>query len=80
MRHQVKGIKQGRRSWATNDLDLTPPQIKPHYRRHQHIEETFRLLKQEFGWGACRARTFEVQLAHLHLGLMALGLHTACRL
>jgi hypothetical protein len=37
-----------------------------------HIEEPFRLLKQEFGWGSCSCRKPQAQWAHLHLGLYAL--------
>jgi len=72
--HWVRVIKDGRRFWVTNDLTLTPAQIKHHYRRRQQIEETFRLLKQEFGWGSCRARKADAQIVHLHLGLVALCL------
>src|SRR5215203_2696728 len=37
-----------------------------------HIEETFRVLKQEFGWGGCSCQKQQAQWAHLHLGLYAL--------
>jgi hypothetical protein len=37
-----------------------------------HIEETFLLLKQEFGWGSCSCQKQQAQWAHLHLGLYAL--------
>lgn len=39
-----------------------------------HIEETFRLLKQEFGWGSGSCQKQPAQWAHLHLGLYALML------
>ena len=74
MNHEVKVIKDGRRYWATNNLDLTRAQIKSHYRMRQQIEEAFRLLKQEFGWGASRMRKAQAQIAHLHLGCIALCL------
>ena len=38
----------------------------------QQIEEVFRLLKQEFGWGSASAQKARAQIAHLHLGLYAL--------
>jgi len=38
-----------------------------------HIEETFRLLKQELGWGGCSCQKQQAQWAPLHLGLYALG-------
>ena len=48
---EVRIIKDGKRYWATNDLELNAAQVKRVYRNRQQIEETFRLLKQEFGWG-----------------------------
>src|SRR5918992_986172 len=46
-------VKDGRRYWGTNDLLLTAREVKAHYSHRQPIEETFRLLKQELGWGNC---------------------------
>ncbi|MFN7926852.1 MAG: hypothetical protein U0Y68_02715 [Blastocatellia bacterium] len=40
----------------------------------QLIDETFRLLKQEFGWGRASHQQLQAQHAHLHLGLYALCL------
>ena len=70
--HPVLVVKDGRRYWGTNDLTLTPRTLKAHYSQRQQIEETFRLLKQEFGWGSCSCRKQQAQWAHLHLGLYAL--------
>jgi putative transposase len=72
--HQVKVIKDGKKYLVSNDLQLSPSQMRKEYRRRQQIEETFRLLKQEFGWENCRARKAKALKAHLHLGLMALCL------
>jgi hypothetical protein len=72
--HPVVVVKDGRRYWGTNDLTLTPREVKAHYFHRQQIEETFRLLKQEFGWGSCSCRKQQAQWAHLHLGLYALVL------
>jgi hypothetical protein len=72
--HRVLVVKDGRRYWGTNDLSLTPREVKVHYSRRQQIEETFRLLKQEFGWGGCSCQKQQPQWAHLHLGLYALML------
>lgn len=58
----------------TNEISLTSQTIKRLYQFRQQVEETFRLLKQEFGWGKCRARSVQAQTAHLHLGLYALCL------
>jgi hypothetical protein len=71
---EVKVIKDGKRYWVTNDTALSPAQIKRQYGNRQQVEETFRLLKQEFGWGGSSVRKAEAQTAHLHLGLMALCL------
>ena len=70
--HPVLVVKDGRRYWGTNDLTLTPREVKAHYSHRQQIEETFRLLKQEFGWGGCSCQKQQAQWAHLHLGLYAL--------
>lgn len=74
VRAEVRIIKDGKRYWVTNDLSLSPAQIKRQYRNRQQIEETFRLLKQEFGWGGSSVRKAAAQTAHLHLGMMALCL------
>lgn len=72
--HPVLVVKDGRRYWGTNDLPLTVREVKAQYSQRQQIEETFRLLKQEFGWGNCSCRKQQAQWAHLHLGLYALML------
>lgn len=72
--HPVLVVKDGRRYWGTNAVTLTPREVKAHYARRQQIEETFRLLKQEFGWGSCSCQKQQAQWAHLHLGLYALCL------
>jgi putative transposase len=71
---EVRIIKDGRRFFVSNDLEIKSAQVKQHYRVRQQIEETFRLLKQEFGWGGSSVRKAKAQEAHLHLGLMALCL------
>src|SRR6267142_5118776 len=70
--HAVLVVKDGRRYWGTNAVALTPREVKAHYAHRQQIEETFRLLKQEFGWGSCSCQKQQAQWAHLHLGLYAL--------
>jgi hypothetical protein len=70
--HPVVVVKDGRRYWGTNDLTLTVREVKIHYSYRQQIEETFRLLKQEFGWGSCSCQKHRAQWAHLHLGRYAL--------
>jgi len=77
--HSVVVVKDGRRYWGTKDLTLTPRAVKAHYSHRQQIEETFRLLKQAFGWGGWSCQKQQAQWEHLHLGLYALLLtqHTA---
>ena len=70
--HEVAVVKDGRRYFVTNDTELSSSELKRHYRLRQQIEEVFRLLKQEFGWGAASAQKARAQVAHLHLGLYAL--------
>lgn len=74
VKHPVLVVKDGRRYWGTNDLRLTPRAVKAHYAYRQQIEETFRLLKQELGWGGCSCQKQQAQWAHLHVGLYALVL------
>jgi transposase len=72
--HEVVVVKDGRRYFVSNEMELSSTQLKRHYRFRQQIEEVFRLLKQEFGWGGASAQKASAQRAHLHLGLYALCL------
>jgi hypothetical protein len=54
--HEVCVVKDGRRFFVTNDTELSSVELKRHYRTRQQIEEVFRLLKQEFGWGGASAQ------------------------
>jgi hypothetical protein len=74
IRHECLIVKDGKKYYLTNDLSLPSAEVKRLYRVRQQIEEVFRLLKQEFGWGRCRAASIQSQKAHLHLGLYAFGL------
>lgn len=71
--HPVWVGKDGRRYWGTNERTLTPREGKAPYSPRQQSEETFRLRKQELGWGGCSCQNQQAQWAHLHLGLYALG-------
>ena len=72
--HEVVVVKDGRRYFVSNQTELSSSQLKRHYRLRQQIEEVFRLLKQEFGWGGASSQKARAQVAHLHLGLYALCL------
>ncbi len=71
---EVLIVKNGKKYYLTNDISLTSREVRIYYAVRQQVEETFRLLKQELGWGSCRARSKQAQIAHLHLGLYALCL------
>jgi putative transposase len=71
IRHTVLIVKDGKKYYLTNAVRLSSAEVKRFYRVRQQIEEVFRLLKQEFGWGRCRAAALQSQKAHLHLGLYA---------
>ena len=71
IRHESLIVKDGKKYFLTNDVQLSSAQVKHQYRMRQQIEEVFRLLKQEYGWGRCRVRSLQGQKAHLHLGLYA---------
>ncbi len=75
--HEVVVVKDGRRYFVSNDVQLSSSELKRHYRLRQQIEEVFRLLKQEFGWGGASSQKARAQVAHLHLGLYALCLTEA---
>lgn len=72
--HLVLIVKNGKKYYLTNDVSLNSKQVRINYAVRQQIEEMFRVLKQEFGWSKCRARSRQAQTAHLHLGLYALCL------
>lgn len=71
IRHAVLIVKDGKKYYLTNALELSAAQVKSFYRQRQQIEEMFRLLKQEFGWGKCRTAAVQSQKSHLPLGLYA---------
>jgi hypothetical protein len=70
--HEVLVVKDGRRYFVTNDMQLTSHEVKAAYRVRQQIEKTSRLSKQEFGWGGSSAHKGTAQAAHIHPGLIAL--------
>jgi hypothetical protein len=71
IQHKCLIVKDGKKYYLTNNQSLPSAEVKRIYRLRQQIEEVFRLLKQEFGWGRCRAGSIQSQKAHLHLGLYA---------
>jgi hypothetical protein len=75
--HDAAVVKDGRRYFVSNQTELSSTQLKRHYRMRQQIEEVFRLLKQEFGWGSASSQKARAQVAHLRLGLYALCLTEA---
>jgi hypothetical protein len=65
----VLGVTDGRRYWGTNELSLPPRAVKAQDSHRQQSEATFRLRKQELGWGGCSCQKHQAQGAHLPLGL-----------
>ena len=75
VKHEVVEVIDERRYFVANDLQLSSTQFKHHYRLRQQIEEVFRPLKQEFGWGGASAQKARAQVAHPRQGLYALCLN-----
>lgn len=57
--HEVCVVKDGRRYFVTNETGLSSSGVKRQSRQRQQIEEVFRLLKQEFGWGGASGKKRE---------------------
>jgi hypothetical protein len=57
VQHPILLVKDGSKYLISNKVSLTSGALRRHYRFRQQVEEAFRLLKQEFGWGTCRARS-----------------------
>jgi hypothetical protein len=69
----VKEVKRAPRKDTLHHLRLDY-QVNRFMGCDWHIEETFRVLKQEFGWGSGSCQKQPAQWAHLYLGLYALVL------
>ena len=72
MEHPVVVLKDGRRYWGTHALTRTPREVKAPYSHRPQSEETFRVLKQELGWGSWSCQKPQAHWAHFPLGLYAL--------
>jgi hypothetical protein len=64
-------VKDGKRYLATSALTLRVVQVKALYAKRQQIEEFFKILRGQWRWHQCPARSRAAQTAHLHLCLMA---------
>ena len=70
-------VKDGRRDWGTNALTLPPREVNAHYSHRQQIEETFRLLKQEFGGGGMFVSKTTSPVGAFALGIVCSALDPA---
>ena len=64
-------VRNGKKYFATNDLQLSKKEILTRYRGRWEIETIFRMLHSKLGLDECQARKLDSQIAHYHLCLMA---------
>lgn len=64
-------VKDGDVFFATSRLDWKPKQVKRAYRMRWTIEEVIKLLKSEFAFETCQARTIPAIRAHAYICLMS---------
>lgn len=64
-------VRNGKKYFATNDLESSKREIFSRYRGRWEIETTFRALHSKLGLDECQARKLESQISHYHLCLMA---------
>jgi hypothetical protein len=64
-------VRNGKKYFATNDLQSSKQEILSRYRGRWEIETIFRALHSKLGLDECQARKLDSQTAHYHLCLMA---------
>jgi hypothetical protein len=64
-------VKDGKAFFATSRLDWKPKQVKNAYRKRWIIEECIKLLKSEFGFETCQARSIPAIQGHAYVCLMS---------
>lgn len=64
-------VKDGKEFFATSLLQWKPKDVKKAYRKRWMIEECIKLLKSEFGFETCQARTIPAIRAHAYVCLMS---------
>lgn len=68
---KVKVVRNGKKYFATNDLNLSKEEILSRYGGRWGIETVFRMLHSKLGLDECQARKLNSQIAHFHLCLIA---------
>ncbi|TAE29723.1 MAG: hypothetical protein EAZ92_05905 [Candidatus Kapaibacterium sp.] len=64
-------VQDGKEFFATSVLQWKPKEVKKAYRKRWMIEECITLLKSEFGFETCQARTIPTIRAHAYVCLMS---------
>lgn len=64
-------VKDGNNFFATSKLNWKPNQVKKAYRKRWLIEEVIKLLKSEFAFETCQARSIPAIRAHAYICLMS---------
>lgn len=64
-------VRNGKKYFATNNLELSKQEILFHYKGRWEIETIFRALHSKLGLDECQARKLHSQTIHYHLCLMA---------
>lgn len=68
---KVLVVRNGKKYFATNDLNLSKQELLTNYKSRWKIETIFRALHSKLGMDECQARKLTSQTAHFHLCLMA---------
>jgi len=64
-------VRNGKKYFITNDLDLSKKEILSLYRTRWSIENMFRMLYDKLGLEECQSISLHSQSAHIHLCLMS---------
>lgn len=68
---KVRIVKHGKKYFVTNDLSLTPKEVRAVYKKRWGIEEAFRLLHNQLNLDTCQARSQVAQENHMRLCCVA---------
>ena len=68
---KVVVVRNGRKYFASNDLELSKKELLSAYGGRWEIETIFRMLKHKLGLGQCQMRKLDAQVAHFHMCFLA---------
>ena len=68
---KVLAVRNGKKYFATNDLNLSKQELLANYKTRWEIETIFRALHSKLGMDECQARKIYSQNTHFHLCLIA---------